>query len=211
MDDSTRVKRVLRYALPEDTTSLDPYEDLDRAHCAQRARSRRRLRVGLGALVLTMIAGVGVAGVLGRAVGPEDAAPSTNADPIQLVAKEFHANPYVFDLTPKGWSVQAQSPYAVTIAPDDGSTSADPNVFVGKLVISFDHNPPPGHRLVGSDPRVWIHEDSGYTTMSMRTAAGQPAGVVHIQYPDKAGWSTTTMVRFLRSVHVGAGARAAAG
>jgi hypothetical protein len=58
---------------------------------------------------------------------------------------------------------------------------------------------------------VWVHGDSGYTTVSTRTRPGEPRGVVHIQYPDDAGWQLATMVRFLDSVHVGPGAKAGHG
>lgn len=64
-------------------------------------------------------------------------------EPITLVAMPLDAAPYTFDLTPQGWSVQAQKPTAVTIAPDDDSTSSDPDDFEGKLVITFDDNPSP--------------------------------------------------------------------
>ena len=211
MDDSTRVKRALGHVLPEDAVTPDPYDDLDRARSALRARSRRRFRIGLGALALAMIAGVGVVGALDRAAQPEDTTPSVTAGSIELLATTLHAKPYSFDLTPRGWSVQSQSPYAVTIVPDDGSTSPHPNDFVGKLVITFDHNPLSGQLVSGSGRQVWIHGDSGYTTLSMRTVAGEPAGVVRIQDPDNAGWDRSAMVRFLRSVHVGAGARASLG
>jgi hypothetical protein len=212
MDDPTRVKRALGSALPERTVMPEPHEDLARARTAQRARSRRRFRIGLWALALMLIAGVGVAGVFDRATQPDASTPSATAGSIELLAMKLHAKPYSFDLTPRGWSVQSQSPYAVTIVPDDGSTSPDPYDFVGKLVITFDHNPIGGQLLGGSGRQIWIHGDSGYTTLSMRTAPpGEPAGVVRIQYPDNTGWDRSAMARFLRSVHVGAGAKASLG
>jgi hypothetical protein len=211
MDDPARVKRALERVLPEGPAAPDPYLDLQRARTARRDRSRRRVRTGLGALALVMVAGVGVAGVLDRAGRPDASTPSASAGPIELLAKTLHAKPYSFDLTPTGWSVQAQSPYAVTIVPDDGSTSDDPYVFIGKLVITFDQNRPSGQPVAGSGPRVWVRVDSAYTTMSMRSSAGARVGVVQIQYPDDAGWDRPTMVRFLRSVHVGAGARPSLG
>jgi hypothetical protein len=211
MDDPTRVRRALGRALPPGAVMPDPHEDLARARTALRARSRLRFRLGLGALALALVAGVGVTGVLDRAGRPGESAPSATADSIELLATTFVAKPYSFDLTPQGWSVQSQSPYAVTIVPDDGSTSPDPNVFVGKLVITFDHNPIGTQLLGGRGRQVWIHTDSGYTTLSMRTAAAEPAGVVRIQYPDNAGWDRSAMARFLRSVHVGAGAKASLG
>ncbi|MGC4111001.1 MAG: hypothetical protein QM747_11380 [Nocardioides sp.] len=210
MDDSTRMKRALGRTLPDEPAVPDPYADLARARAASRARGRRRFRLGLGGLALVVCAGVGVAGVLDRAPGPA-ASPSASAAPIELLSTPLHATPYSFDLTPKGWSVQAQTRYFVTIVPDDGSTTSAPDVFVGKLVISFDHHPLGGH-LVGDPGRpVSIHGDSGYTTMSMRTAPGEPRGVVRIQYPDDTGWDRAAMVRFLRSVHVGPGARPSLG
>lgn len=204
MDDTTRAKRALERSLPATSPTSDPVEDLVRARSARQARARRRFSVGLGALVLVVVAGVGVAGVLDR---PGPTAPAAHSGHIQLVATTLHAAPYSFDLAPKGWSVQGESPYAVTIAPDDGSTSTNPDVFVGKLVITFDRNAPAGHYLRGDVRRVWVHVDSGYTTASMRTTGDEPRGVVHIQYPDDTGWQLVTMVRFLESVHVGPGAR----
>ncbi|MFC6343613.1 hypothetical protein ACFP8W_16625, partial [Nocardioides hankookensis] len=131
----------------------------------------------------------------------------TASSGVELVAKTFDATPYTFDLTPKGWSVQAQQPTAVTIVPDDGSTSDDPNVFVGKLVILFDANPPSGRAVDQDGRRFWVSGDSGYTTLATRSAPGEPAGVVRIQYPKGAGWDEASMVDFLGSVHVGPGAR----
>ncbi len=211
MDDPDRVRRALGHALPGSVVMPDPHEDLARARRAQRSRTRGRFRLGLGALALALVAGVGVHGALDRAASPSGRTSSVDADSIELLATTFDAKPYSFDLTPRGWSVQSQSPYAVTIVPDDGSTSPDPDVFVGKLVITFDHNPVGTQLLAGGGRRVWIHTDSGYTTLSMTTAAGEPAGVVRIQYPDHAGWDRTAMARFLRSVHVGPGAKASLG
>jgi hypothetical protein len=211
MDDSARVRRAFGHTLPEDAVMPAPREDLARARAALRARSRARFRIGLGALAVALVAGVGVAGALDRTAQPENSASPAGADSIHLLATTFVARPYSFDLTPSGWSVQSRSPYGVTIVPDDGSTSSDPDVFVGKLVITFDHNPVGTQVLAGAGRRVWIHEDSGYTTLSMPTEGGEPAGVVRIQYPDNAGWDRSTMARFLRSVHVGAGAKASLG
>jgi hypothetical protein len=211
MDDSTRVKRALERALPESAQPGDPHEDLAHARTALRTRTRHRLGLGAGALALVLIAGVGVAGAFSTAGRPDDREPSAGTARIHLVSATLKAKPYSFGLTPTGWSVQSQSPYAVTIAPDDGSVSSDPDVFVGKLVITFEQNPPPGHLFGGNGRPVWIHVDSHYTTMSTRTTAGEPGGIVRIQYPDDAGWERPTMLRFLRSVHVGPGAKPALG
>jgi hypothetical protein len=210
MDDQSRVKRALGHALPEHAPAPDPQQDLARARDALRGRSRHRFRLGLGALALAVMAGAGVAGALERADSGDPPA-SVTAGPIELLATTFHAKPYSFDLTPKGWSVQSRNPYFVTIVPDDGSASTDPDVFVGKLVITFDHNPLGGQLVARGSRQVRITGDSGYTTLSMRTDAGEPAGVVRIQYPDDAGWDRAAMVRFLLSVHVGAGVKASLG
>jgi hypothetical protein len=211
MDELSRVRRALGQALPERLPTPNPLEDLVRAQSAARVRSRRRFRVGLSALALALVAGVGAAGVIERDTGPEAPAITSAAGPIDLLAMRLQAKPYTFDLTPQGWSVQARTPYFVTIVPDDGSTSPDPDVFVGKLVITFDHNAVGGRLLPGPGRRIRIHGDSGYTTLSMRTTTGEPAGVVRIQYPDDAGWDRASMARFLRSVHVGPGAKASLG
>ncbi|HEX3929459.1 MAG TPA: hypothetical protein VHW64_02055 [Nocardioides sp.] len=222
MDDPTRVKRAFERALPDATAPSDPQADLARARDAVRARTRRRVKTGLGALAVVLVAGVGVAGALDRATpdqtagqdpaGHSTANTATDRDtPITLLATRFHARPYSFGLTPKGWSVQARTPYLVTIVPDGGSTSPDPDVFIGKLVITFDHNRLGGRRVRGGHRWVAYHVDAGYTTMSMRTTSGEPAGVVRIQYPDDAGWDHSTMERFLLSIHVGPGARPSLG
>ncbi len=125
---------------------------------------------------------------------------------MQLVAATFDADPYTFDLTPAGWHVQSQNAFAVTIAPDDGSTSDSPDVFIGKLVILFDQNPLSGTSVDVDGRRFWLHSDSDYTTISTATRPDEPPGAVRIQYPDDAGWTRESMLAFLGSVHVGPGA-----
>jgi hypothetical protein len=179
----------------------DPTDDLARAQRAARTRTRRRFRAGLAGLAVTSVLGVGVVTVL------NDASPQTTQDSpgaVRLVAERFDAAPYSFDLTPRGWSVQGQSPTAVTIAPDDGSTSDHPDDFVGKLVIMFDGNPPYGDAVEHEGRTFWVaHSDGGYTTMATRTRGDEPAGMVRIQYPRDAGWDEDSMLAFLASVHVG--------
>jgi hypothetical protein len=214
MDDQRRLRQALDRILPPPDAGPDPYADLARARRAARARRVRRTRLGLAAASVVVVAGVGVAAIAEHS-GHEQPVGSVAAPitPITLVASRLHAAPYAFDLTPKGWSVQANTPYLVTIVPDHGDTSADPDVFVGKLVITYDHERPGGELLVEAGVRraIWVHVDAGYTTMSMRTRRGEPSGVVRIQYPDDAGWDRSTMARFLLSVHVGQGARASQG
>jgi len=187
-----------------------PAEDLARAQGAARARTRRRFRAGLAGLAVTAVLGVGVSTLLTDSAPTDQGQQAAPVSPgtVRLVAERFDAAPYTFDLTPRGWSVQGQRPQAVTIAPDDGSTSSHPDDFVGKLVIMFDANPPSGE-LVQRDGRdFWVSDSgAGYTTMATRTRGGEPSGVVRIQYPRDAGWDEESMLAFLASVHVGDGAR----
>jgi len=204
------LKRALQSAARNDRPTVDPSDDLARAVTAARARTRRRFRAGLAGVASAAVLTVGAVAVLDRDPadpdGPGVSAPRSTPG-VELVSEQFEAAPYTFDLTPTGWSVQAQNPYAVTIVPDDGSTSSNPDVFVGKLVIMFDTNRPAGRVLDHDGRRFWVSGDSGYTTLATRSRAGEPAGVVRIQYPDGAGWDEPSMVAFLASVHVGSGAR----
>lgn len=203
MSTAPDIKQVLGIAADADRPLADPLADLERGRAAKAARSRRRFRLGLTGLALAAVLGTGAAGILGERAGHVPPATST----VRLVADEFEATPYTFDLTPVGWSVQAQRPTAVTIAPDDGSTSDNPDDFIGKLVILFDANPPGGRLTSYHGRSIWISEDSGYVTMATRSRAGEPVGVVRIQYPRGAGWDVPAMQAFLASVHVGSAAR----
>lgn len=201
------LKRALRSAAETDRPAVDPADDLARARDAVRTRNRRRFRAGLAGVAAVAVLSAGAAVVLDREpTEPGVAAPRT-AGGVELVSERFEATPYTFDLTPTGWSVQAQRPTAVTIAPDDGSTSDDPDDFRGKLVIMFDANPTNGRVLDRDGRRFWVSGDSDYTTLATRSRAGEPAGVVRIQYPTGTGWDEESMVAFLASVHVGPGAR----
>jgi hypothetical protein len=209
------LKQALHLAASTSRPAPDPADDLARARTACTARSRRRLRVGLSGLAAVTVLGIGTAAVLsgpgatdqpsaGNSSTPK---PSTKAPGgVQLVATTFDATPYTFDLTPQGWAVQGQRPSTVTIAPTDGSVSDHPDDFEGKLVIMFDANPPGGRPVDLDGRRYWVTGDSGYTTISTRTLAGEPDGAVRIQYPNNTGWTEDTMLAFTASVHVGDGA-----
>lgn len=196
------LKHALRVAAVSDRPETDPLADLERARTAASARTRRRVRTGLAGLATVAVIGVGTGVVLSDSPSTPPATQATGQ--VQLVAKTFDAAPYTFDLTPTGWSVQGQRPQAVTIAPDDGSTSSHPDDFRGKLVIMFDANEPDGRAVEHDGRTFWIRDsDSEYTTIATRTRAGEPAGVVRIQYPTGAGWDEQSMLAFLASVHVG--------
>lgn len=204
------LKRALGSVADAERPVADPAADLARARSAASARTRRRLRLGLTGATTAVVLCVGAALVLDRAPsepGTATSVPDAPSSGVRLVAERFEATPYTFDLTPEGWSVQAQRPTAVTIAPDDGSTSSSPDDFAGKLVILFDGNRPSGRQLEHEGRLFWVSGDSGYTALATRTRDDEPAGVVRIQYPDGAGWDLDSMVAFLASVHVGPGAR----
>ena len=194
------LKRLLEPAAESTRPPVDPVDDLARARRAARTRTLRRVRLAVVTAAVVVVSAVG----LNRPA--DDPAPPAAGGHVQLVAATFDADPYTFDLTPSGWHVQSQNAFAVTIAPDDGSTSDDPDVFIGKLVIMFDQNPLSGASVVVDGRRFWVHSDSDYTTLSTSTRQDEPPGVVRIQYPDEAGWTRASMLAFLGSVHVGPGA-----
>ncbi|HEX6149027.1 hypothetical protein [Nocardioides sp.] len=198
------VKQVLLLAAEADRPDPEPLADLVRARAAASARFRRRLRFCLAGTAVATVLGVASATLLTDSAGPPQAAESAQ---VQLVAEPFDASPYTFDLTPTGWSVQGQRPQAVTIAPDDGSTSSHPDDYRGKLVIMLDGHAPQGRVIDHEGRRFWLSVSSGYTTIATWTRADEPHGVVRIQFPDDAGWDEQSMVSFLASVHVGPGAR----
>lgn len=200
------LKRALLTVADGERPAADPAADLARARSAARARSRRRLRLALSGATTAAVLAVGAGAVLQGDGGPARPA-TTRAVGVELVAEPFEAAPYTFDLAPAGWSVQAQQPTAVTIAPDDGSVSEEPDDFRGKLVILFDANPPDGRVLDRDGRRFWISDDAGHTTVATRSRPGDPEGVVRIQYPSGTGWDLDAMVEFLAGVHVGPGAR----
>ena len=204
----SELRNLFELAAGSPRAEVDPAADLARARTAARARKVRRLRLGTASLALIAVAGVGVAQVLANEGSTGPGAPGVgSAAAVHLVDSRFDADPYTFDLTPRGWHVQSQTAFAVSIAPDDGSTSEDPNDFVGKLVILFDQNEVSGKTVVVSGREFWIGSNTGYTTISTRTRGDEPSGVVRVQYPNDAGWTMRTMLAFLGSVHVGPGAR----
>ncbi len=150
------VKQALELVAAAERPTPGVAADLARAQAAGRSRSRRRFRLGLAGLAVVAAAGVGVGSVLNGCTRPTRTTPAVTAPSgVQLVAETFDAAPYTFDLTPTGWSVQGQRPQAVTIAPDDGSTSSHPDDFRGKLVIMFDANEPHGE-TVEHDGRTFL-------------------------------------------------------
>jgi hypothetical protein len=196
----TDLKRLLEPAAETTRAPVDPIADLVRAQRTAKGRTLRRVRLAAVTAAVVVVSTVG----LNRSA--HDPTTPEVASKVELVAATFDADPYTFDLTPTGWHVQSQNAFAVTIAPDDGSTSDSPDVFVGKLVILFDQNPLSGATVDVDGRRYWLHSDSDYTTISTATRPDEPPGAVRIQYPDDAGWTRDSMLAFLGSVHVGPGA-----
>lgn len=201
------LKDLLGLAAGREPDSVDVRADLDRARAARRARSIRRLRVGTAGLAVAAIAAVGVTQVVTGVDRPETSSAVEAVADVRLVSEQFDATPYTFDLTPKGWHLQSQTAFAVTIAPDDGSTSEEPDDFQGKLVILFDENPLTGEMVLDQGREFWIDGNSGYSSIAVRTRGDEPRGIVRVQYPNGSGWTRATMLRFLGSVHVGEGAQ----
>ncbi|MCD4527283.1 hypothetical protein [Nocardioides sp. cx-173] len=208
----------LKYALSlaaSERPAPDPADDLARARTARTVRTRQRVRIGISSLAMTAVVGVGATVVVTGQDAPAQPSAGSGANPappgsdtvngVRLVAATLDASPYTFDLTPQGWSVQGQNASLVTIAPD-GSTTGYRDDFEGKLVIMFESRPPGGREVEVDGRRLWITGDSGYTTISTWTTAGEPEGAVRLQYPNDTGWTEDTMIAFTASVHVGNGA-----
>ena len=192
------------------TAPVQADADLARGHRALARTRRRRGALGLLGLAVAGVAGVGVARYVGPDEGPSRAVERQHAPGIRLLAQPLEAGPYTFDATPEGWEVQGVTPQAVTIAPV-GFPDQEPLSFVGKLVILFDGNRPSGDRVDLDGRTFWVREGEGYTTIATRTRAGEPEGVVSIQYPSGTGWTRETMLAFLAGVHLGAGAQQGVG
>lgn len=203
----TDLKQLLDLVATAPRTDTDPERDLARARTAARARTSKRLRAGGAGVLLVAAVAIGVGQATSGSPAPRDLSAEGSTQAVRLVSETLSADPYTFDLTPRGWSVQDANAFRVTITPDDGSTSDEPDDFRGKLVILFDQNPPDGRQVAHDGRDFWIRDgDSGYTTVATATRADEPPGVVRVQYPDDAGWSDETMLAFLGSVHVGADA-----
>jgi hypothetical protein len=191
---------------------VDAHADLARGRRVLSRTRRRRGALGLAGVTAVAVAGVGI----GRSLVPDDrvvdhASGQHRAAGVSLLAQPFSAGPYTFDATPQGWEVQGVYPQGVTIAPV-GFPDQEPLSFVGKLVVLFDRNPLGRGDRVDLDGRSFVvAEGEGYTLISTSTRAGEPEGVVRIQYPSDTGWTRDTMLQFLAGVHVGAAAHPGVG
>jgi hypothetical protein len=197
--------------------------DLRRAHSMKARRRARYAALSAAGLAIITVGGLGVTGLRGGAPGLAANDPyatthhdkNTNSHPpapaIRLVAKHLDADPYTFATTPAGWAVQGSTPFAVTIAPIDGSVSDNPADFSGKLIIMLAHGNQSGDSITYAGRDFVKRGDSGYTTLVTHTRPGEPHGWVTVQFPNNTGWTTDTMLRFLSTVHVTPSAQAGRG
>jgi hypothetical protein len=185
-------------------TPMPIADDLSRARAALRSRRRKQSLVTVGSLCAVGV----LAGVVGPAVldsSPRDQPRVVETREDQLFAANVTEGPYTFDKLPAGWEVQGSFPQGVTIAPID-FPDQEPASFVGKLVIMYDQNPLSGEPTEYNGREFHTRTEGDHDTVRVRTRAGEPEGVVSVQYPDSAGWDVQTMIEFLDAVQVGQGA-----
>lgn len=186
-------------------TPMPVADDLTRARAALRSRRRRQGLVTVGSLcALGIIAGLGGPAVLDRST--EGSPRVIETEESQLFSADVTEGPYTFGKLPVGWEVQGSYPQGVTIAPV-GFPDQHPASFIGKLVIMYDQNPLYGEPTEYNGREFYSRTGGDADTVRVRTRAGEPEGVVSVQYPDSAGWDVQTMIEFLDAVQVGAGAQ----
>ena len=179
-------------------------DDLTRGRAALHRRRRRNGLVALGSMcALGIIAGFGAPAVLDRPA--EDSPRVVETPDSELFAANQTEGPYTFGKLPVGWEVQGSYPQGVTIAPV-GFPDQEPASFVGKLVIMYDQNPVSGEHREYNGREFYTNTEGDHDSVRVHTRAGEPEGIVSVQYPDSAGWDVETMIEFLDAVEVGQGA-----
>jgi len=182
-------------------TSMPISDDLARARAALRSRRRKQGLATVGSLcALGVIAGFGAQAVLDRSVEGSPRVIETKES--ALFSADVTEGPYTFGKLPVGWEVQGSYPQGVTIAPV-GFPDQEPASFIGKLVIMYDQNPLSGEPTDYNGRAFYSKTEGDHDTVRVHTRAGEPEGVVSVQYPDSAGWSVATMIEFLDAVQVG--------
>jgi hypothetical protein len=198
----TDLTELLDRASDLDHTPMPVDDDLTRARAALRRQRRTRGLVGSVGVIALVAAGVAGTTVLDRDSDADTVVTEEQpGDGIQLVAARAEGGPYTFGKLPRGWEVQGTTPSAVTIAPADAKNT-NSNSFLGKLVIMYDQNPPSGDVTTVGGRDFFIRGDSDHTTIMVSTRAGEPEGLVYVQYPDSAGWDEETMIELLDAVRV---------
>jgi hypothetical protein len=203
----TDLTELLDRATDLGETPIPITDDLARARAALRRQRRQRGLVALGsACAITVLAGVAGPAVIDRDAEPSATVTEDGEADSALFGANESAGPYTFGKLPKGWEIQGAYPQGVTIAPF-GFEDQEPLSFVRKLVIMYDQNPLTGDRTTYNGREFFSSRGANHTTVRVRTRAGEPEGVVSVQYPDSAGWSVETMIEFLDGVRVNESAR----
>lgn len=170
----------------------DPAADLARG---KKLLARRRCRRVFGAAAVTAAVAAGVVTTVPGGPGAPDG--------IRLVAYTGAQPPgYTVTVIPADWVIQGSNPFALVIAPANAPDS-DPDVFVGKLIVTqeaFDQ--------AGSSAEGWsaVHVAGHVVYYAAQIGAGsQTAGLVIeeapgrwllVQAPTSLGWTRQQMVRF---------------
>lgn len=188
-------------------SSVPVTDDLARARTALRRNRAWRTGAAAFAVAAVVAGGVGVAAITSSDGAPvaarDQQANGAAGDDIRLVSANATSGPYTLGKLPEGWEIQGENPRNVVIAPTSGGVSPDPNVFLGKLVVTYEQNPlPEDAREVEWNGRTfYLGGDSGYTMIHVATRAGEHEGKVVVQYPSK-NWTEKNMLEFADAVRV---------
>jgi hypothetical protein len=227
---------LLERAAGPATAPVDAHADLGRGRAAVSRTRRRRTAVGLVGLAAAGVVGVGAQQYAGRHDLAVDATQhrgpsSPTGDPshatatdtgkdaqIVLLARPTAVGAFSFDQVPEGWEPQDAPPgdpgvsaalgtNLVTFA-TAGFPDKYPENFLGKLVVMFNRSGTFGEKREVDGRTFWINTSGGgpYTQLYVHTRAGEPEGVLNVQYPDHTGWTQDAMIAFLDGIHLGPGA-----
>jgi hypothetical protein len=202
---------------PASDLSSDPVADIERGRKLLARRTHRRM---LGGAVVTAVAvaAASFAVLPGGASGPArtqvgaGSAPTTKAAQqatVKLVAYTGAQPPgYTVTVIPAGWVIQGSNPYALVIAPAN-APNKDPDVFIGKLVVSQGLFQPAGSSANGWAP---VHMPGHTAYYSVQNGGGtMTAGLqiektandwLSIQAPTSLGWTKQQMIQFGQGVTV---------
>jgi hypothetical protein len=147
---------------------------------------------------------------------PSHATDDRTVAPIVLLAQPTDVGAFSFDQVPEGWEAQEAPPgddpgvsaalgkNLVTFATADFPDKYPEN-FLGKLVIMFNKTGTFGEQRQVHGRTFWINTHGGgpYTQLYVHTRAGEPPGVLDVQYPDNTGWTQDDMIAFLDGIHLG--------
>jgi hypothetical protein len=167
----------------------------------RRALARTRVRRTAAGL-----AGVAAAGVIavGLTAGGHDAPVATERPAVVTLHRTaaVAAGGFSFTALPVGWSIAGVTPTAVTLTQDGADADPDPDVFTGKVTVTFDGEFAAGERIRQDGQDYWLSHDSAHTWVSAYTRPGEPTGRLAIQFPDDTGWTRQTMLDLVSAVRV---------